>query len=231
MTKICGVLQARMGSSRLPGKALRPLAGKPLVWHMIDRMRRTEVCESIVLATTADPRNEPLIEFAKAEGLEVVREENEDDLAARIMKAVDVSGADVLLKTGGDCPLIDPAIMRAMVERAVAEDADFTSNRVRWTFPLGLSCDVVSARSVRWCHEHLTEAEDRELFALYIRDHPEQFKVVSFEHPTDLSAHGWTVDTAEDYAFVSDIFDALYVDGKCFGLDDVLAYLNARPTP
>ncbi len=226
MKNIVGVLQARMGSSRLPGKALRLLAGRPLVWHMVDRMRRTGYCETIVLATTADPGNEPLVEFAEKEGLEVVREELEDDLASRIAGAVRLTGADMILKTGGDCPLIDPATMRAMIERAVEEDADFCSNRVRWTFPLGLSCDVVSARSVLWCNENLVNPTDRELFAIWIRDHPERFRVVSFEHETDLSAYGWTVDTPEDYNAVASIFDALYHDGECFSLPDVLAHFG-----
>lgn len=229
MTRIAGVLQARMGSSRLPGKAMRPLAGKPLVWHMIDRMRRTGLCEQIVLATTTDPRNGPLIEFAQREGLAVVTEDDEDDLAARIAHAARLSGADFLLKTGGDCPLVDVDVMRSMVETAVARDADFTSNRVRWTFPLGLSCDVVSAKAVLWCDENLAKPEDRELFALYIRDHPDRFKVVSYEHEEDLSQHGWTVDTPEDFAFVAAIFETLYREGQCFSLSEVLAYLDRQP--
>lgn len=228
MTKIVGVLQARMGSSRLPGKALRPLAGKPLIWHMIDRMRRAEVCERIVLATTTDPRNAPLLEFARGEGLDVVEEPAEDDLASRIARAVRLTGADVLLKTGGDCPLVDPDVMRRMVQRAVASDGDFVSNRVRWTYPLGLSCDVVSARSVLWCDENLTSAKDRELFALYVRDNPDRFKVISFENDENLSHHAWTVDTPEDYVFVQSIFDALYRDGGCFGMQDVLQFLSTR---
>lgn len=224
--KVAGVIQARMGSTRLPGKALLPLAGRPLVWHIVDRMRRTERCESIVLATTADPRNEPLVAWAESEGLGVVQEALEDDLAARIAEAVRLTGADVLLKCGGDCPLVDPAVMRAMIDRCVAEDADFVSNRVRWTFPLGLSCDVVSARAVLWCDAHLKAAEDRELFAIWIRDHPDRFKVISHEWREDLSHHGWTVDTPEDYAFVSSLFDALYQEGACFGFEDVLGRLR-----
>ena len=115
-----------------------------------------------------------------------------------------------------------------MVERAIAADADFVSNRVRWTYPLGLSCDVVSARSVLWCDQNLTSAQDRELFAIYIRDHPERFKVISFEHTENLSHHGWTVDTPADYEFMQTIFAALYKDGDCFSMQDVLSFVTAR---
>jgi spore coat polysaccharide biosynthesis protein SpsF len=226
VSRIAGVIQARMGSTRVPGKALMPLAGKPLVWHMVDRLRRTEICEQIVLATTVDPRNEPLIAFATDQGLEVVVEDKEDDLAGRIARAARRSGADYLLKTGGDCPLIDPDVMRGMVDLAVRTQADFCSNRVRWTFPLGLSCDVVSSRAVLWCDENLTRPEDRELFALYLRDHPDDFVVRSYENDVDLSDLGWTVDTPEDYELMSDVFSALYREGSCFGMNDVLRYLK-----
>jgi spore coat polysaccharide biosynthesis protein SpsF len=195
---------------------------------MVDRMRRAECCDHIVLATTTDPRNEPLVEFAIKEGLGVVREDAEDDLAARIAAAVRLAEADLVLKVAGDCPLIDPDTMRAMVARALHEDSDFCSNRVRWTFPIGLSCDVLSARSVLWCDENLVKEEDRELFAVWIRDHPEQFKVVSFENATDLSSYAWTVDTPEDYDEVAKIFEALYRAGECFSLSDVLGYVRGK---
>ena len=226
MPKVVGVVQARMGSSRLPGKALRQLGGKPLVWHIVDRMHRADRCEAIVLATTTDPRNGPLIEYAEELGLDVVLDEIEDDLASRIARAVRASGADYVLKTGGDCPLVDPQVMAGMVDLALQTKSDFCSNRVRWSFPLGLSCDVVSSKAVLWCDQNLRKPEDRELFALYIRDHPNQFVVSSFERNVDLSDLSWTVDTPEDFVAVSRIFDALFREGECFGLNDVLRYLG-----
>lgn len=231
MTRIIGALQARMGSSRLPGKAMRPLAGKPLVWHMIDRMRRADCCEDLYLATTTDPRNDPLVAFCAAEGLNIVREPAEDDLVARIHAVVAKSGADYVLKTGGDCPLIEPAVMRGMVDTAVREQSDFCSNRVRWTFPMGLSCDVVSASAINWTHANLTKPEDRELFAVWIRDHPGQFTVTSYEQSENLSHHTWMVDTPEDYVWMQQVFDALYRPGKCFGMSDVLHYLETKQSP
>ena len=226
MPNVVGVIQARMGSSRLPGKALRPLGGKPLIWHIVDRVRRAGRCETVFLATTTDPRNEPILEFAKELGLPVVLEEIEDDIAGRIAKVVRASGADYVLKTAGDCPLVDPDVMAGMVDLALESRSDFCSNRVRWTFPLGLSCDVMSAKSVLWCDQNLEKPEERELFALFVRDRPEQFVVTSYEYKLDLSDLTWTVDTPEDYVEVSRIFDALYRDGGCFGLNDVLQFLG-----
>ena len=226
MTKVVGALQARMGSSRLPGKAMLPLAGRPLVWHMIDRMRRAGCCEEFYLATTADPQNDLLVAFCAAEGLGIVREREEDDLAARLHAVVARSGADYVLKTGGDCPLVEPAVMRGMTQTALREKSDFCSNRVRWTFPMGLSCDVLSASAIDWSHRNLRAPEDRELFATWIRDHPSQFKVTSYECAESLSHHSWMVDTPQDYLWMQEVFAALYRDGECFGMSDVLRYLK-----
>jgi len=226
--RVAAAIQARMGSSRVPGKAMLEFGGKPMLWHLIDRLRRVPGLETIVLATTADPRNDPMVAYAAAQGIPAVREPVEDDLAGRIAKVFDLVGTDHLLKVGGDCPLIDPDLLDRMVRTAVATDGDFVSNRVKWSYPLGLSADVVSRRGTRWCHENLVRAEERELFALYLRDHPAQFRVVSIENDVDLSHHGWTVDTPEDVVFMRDIFDALYVDGQVFKMNDVLAYLEGK---
>ena len=215
-----------MGSTRLPGKALKPPPRQAacLAHH---RPRGGELKFAIARYLPRRPIHETTRsrDFARAEGLDVVREPEEDDLVRRIAGAVRKTDADLVLKTGGDCPLVDPDIMRAMVETALREDADFVSNRVRWTFPLGLSCDVVSARAIHWCERNLGHPKERELFALYIREHPERFSVISHEHSEDLSHHSWTVDTAADYEFVSSIFDALYRENECFGLRDVLAHV------
>ncbi len=214
-----------MGSSRVPGKAMLDLAGHPLIWHMIDRVRRVEHIDQIVLATTVDLRNDPLVAFAETCGIPCVRAEAEDDLAERIAKAFHMTGSDYLLKVGGDCPLIDVDVLQIMADTALKDGGDFISNRVRWSYPLGLSADVVSREATLWCDKHLTKDEERELFALYLRDHPEQFKVTSIEQNEDQSHHVWTVDEPEDVPFMQDIFHNLYSEGAVFGMYDVLSYL------
>ncbi len=232
MTNIIGIIQARMGSSRVSGKAMVDLAGKPLIGHMIDRMRRVKGITELILATTGDPRNAPLIDYCNSHGLKAFAHPEENDLAGRISGAIrDVDG-DIVLKTGGDCPLIDPLVLQKMVDVAVAEeDADFVSNRVEWSYPLGLSADVISRKAIEWCDKNLTEPEDRELFAIYVRDHTERFKVLPIINDTDLSHHVWTVDEPKDLAFMQRIFDALYVKDQVFTMDDVLAFLDSEPQP
>lgn len=228
MSDVIGIIQARMGSSRVPGKAMIYLAGKPLIWHMIDRMRRVSGVGPLVLATTGDVRNGPLIEYCKSQGLDIFQHPDEDDLAGRIAGAIQEVEGDIILKTGGDCPLIDPTVLQVIVDTAhQASNADFVSNRIQWSYPLGLSADVVSRSSIEWCDQNLTEPEDRELFALYIRDHPDRFNVIPIINDTDLSHHDWTVDEPEDVIFMRRIFDALYVEGRTFGMQDVLTFLES----
>ena len=226
---IIAVVQARMGSSRVPGKAMLDLAGKPLIWHMVDRVRRVAGVGEVILATTQDPRNGPMIDFVRELGLGVYRHSEEDDLAGRVAAAIrDVPG-DMVLKVGGDCPLIDPAVLQKMVDQARLErDADFVSNRVQWSYPLGLSADVMSRRAIEWCDRNLTDSEERELFAVYVRDHPEDFMVIPIVNDRDLSHHGWTVDEPADVVFMRDVFDALYREGETFGMNDVLNYLAEK---
>ena len=216
-----------MGSSRVPGKAMIELAGKPLLWHILDRIRRVEGVSDIVVATTTKSENDILEEFANSENIFCSRHEVEDDLVGRVAQAIDGVPGDLILKAGGDCPLIDVKVLQKMVNTAVAQaGADFVSNRVKWSYPLGLSADVLSRRAIEWADRNLTQPMDRELFAVYIRDHPKQFKVVPIVNDEDLSHHTWTVDEIEDVAFVRSIFDQLYEEGEVFGMEEVLSLLN-----
>lgn len=227
---VIGLIQVRMGSSRVPGKALIDLAGKPLLWHMIDRMRRVKQIKQIVIATSTSPENFVLREFAATNGVSFYAHQGEDDLAGRVAGAVRDLQGDLILKTGGDCPLIDPCVLQKIVDIGIKEEgADFVSNRIKWSYPLGLSADLISKSAVEWADANLSTPEDREFFALRIRDHNKYFKVIPCVNDVDLSHHSWTVDEPDDIGFIQRIFSALYRDGAVFGMVDVLNYLEKNP--
>jgi spore coat polysaccharide biosynthesis protein SpsF (cytidylyltransferase family) len=225
--KIAGLVQARMGSTRLPRKVMLPLAGRPLVGHIFDRLRRVPGLSGLVLATTRDPANDPLAAFAAAEGALVFRARGEDDIAERLAGAAALAGADAILKVNGDCPLVDPAVLSLLVERYRLGDVDYVSNKIVWTWPEGLSAELIGRVALDWCDANLTTPADREFVANWIRDHGERFRVASVEGSRDLSHHRWTVDTPEDYAFMQRVFAALHPRDPVFGLDAVLAHLAA----
>ena len=111
MKKPIGILTARMGSSRVPGKAMMDLAGKPMIGRIIDRMRAVPVVDRIILATSTDLRNEPMVAYAKSIGVDVYQHPDEEDMVARIFNAIEDTDAETLLVTGGDCPLIEPELL------------------------------------------------------------------------------------------------------------------------
>jgi spore coat polysaccharide biosynthesis protein SpsF (cytidylyltransferase family) len=229
MSKFVGVVFARMGSSRVPGKAMVDLAGRPLLWHIIDRVQRVQGLGDLIFATSTEPENEPMVELAKQLGLDTFCHPVEGDVLGRIIGAIKGREGEVILKASGDCPLIDPAVLQLMVDTAIADpEADFVSNRVDWSYPLGLSCDVVSRRATEWCDANLDDVLDREHFAEYIRDSPE-FKTIPITHDPNLSRFGWTVDEPRDVEFVSALFDALYREGEVFGLEETLRYVESLP--
>lgn len=227
--QVWGLIQARMGSSRLPGKVMLPLAGHPLVWQIAQRLRSMRDLSGVVLATTEDSRNDRMVEFMKGEGATVVRSPFEDDIADRLCRALDATGANAFVKVNADCPLFDPELAQALLHRFVAANADFGTNRRRPTFPLGYSLEIVAADAIRRCNATLTSPADRELMMKWMLDHPGDFRTVSLERAEDRSDLNLCVDTPEDYRLVSGIYDALYPRRQTFGLVDVLAFLASAP--
>ena len=229
MTRLVGLVQARMGSTRFPGKVMKPLAGIPLVGRIFDRLLATPGGSGLVLSTTQDPRDDPLVEYANGRGIPTDRGPREDDIAERLHRSAGLAEAAAILKVNGDCPLIDPAIMARMTQAWLADtDLDYVSNKIVWTWPEGLSAEIISRRALAWCDDNLTEPSEREFVANWIRDHPDRFRRLSIEGQRDLSTHGWAVDTEADFEFVAGIFAALHQDGRIFGLEEVLDLLEQQ---
>ena len=226
---VFGLIQARMGSSRLPGKVMMPLAGTPLFLRIYARLSAVRGLDGIVLATTADPRNDAMAALAERHGLLVARWAEEDDIAGRLNLALDVTGAEAFLKINADCPLADPAVMQAVLDAFLAAgDADFAGNGIEPSYPLGYTVELISARALRWCQENLHSADDRELTIKWIKEHPDRFPAISLRSETDRSDLNLTVDTPEDYALMTEIYDALQPVEPGFGMAAVLDYLATR---
>ena len=225
--RVIGVIQARMGSTRLPGKVLLPLNGRPIIGHIRDRLDATGCVGEVVVATTADPRNDALATWAEGEGLRCIRHPGEDDIAGRMALVFAETGADAMLKCNGDCPLVDPSIMRQMVMAFEANAGlDYLSNKVRFTFPIGMSVEIIGRHAIEWCDRNLSDPVDRELICNLIRDDRPRFKVASFELSEDLSRYSLMVDEPHEYEEMAKLFDNLGQASHLFGLVPVLAFLG-----
>ena len=228
MKNLVGVIQARMGSKRLPGKVMRPLAGKPLIGHIHKRIASCSGVKSVVLATTNDPLNDPLVEYCEKLGLEVFRHTIEDDIATRLYQSAKISGADAILKINADCPLVDPKIIQKHITAFFANDKfDYISNKIEWTLPEGYSLEIISFKALQWCARNLADSVDRELVANWIKDNQQRFNQLSIME--DFTGHqnfpSCSVDTPEDYKLISKIFDDLYYENALFGWESVREWL------
>jgi spore coat polysaccharide biosynthesis protein SpsF len=227
--RIVCTIEARMTSSRLPGKVLMRAAGKPLLEHMIDRLKRARTLDEIVIATTEDAASDPLEELAERLGVGCFRG-SEDDVLARVLGAAHAYDADVIVETTGDSPLVDPAIVDHVVERFADGGVDYCSNVLEPTFPPGMDAQVFPTAVLEDVASRTNDPTDREHVSLYIYEHPERYKLRSVvsERPEygDLRL---CVDTAEDYELIRAIFETLYPVNPHFGLAEILALIDARP--
>jgi spore coat polysaccharide biosynthesis protein SpsF len=206
MKTLC-VLQARMGSSRLPGKVVAELGGRPALAFMLDRLARLAV-DQLVVATSTAAADARVEEVAKEKGVTVVRGP-EDDVLARFIVALDAYPAMQVVRLTGDCPLMDPALVATALEVHAREGADYTSNTVVRTFPDGLDVEVVTAAALREAYEEAVDPAEREHVTPFVYRRPDRYRLAGFESGDDLGAERWTLDTAADLERIRDIVDQL----------------------
>lgn len=230
MAAVLAVLQARTSSSRLPGKVLAPILGRPMILHQIDRVRRAKTLDGLVLATSRDASDDALADLVASEGVAVHRGALEDVLA-RFVGAVEAAApaAGHLVRLTGDCPLADPAVIDAVVRHHLATGADYTSNALTPTFPDGLDVEVVRRPVLVLAEEEARLASEREHVTSFVRSRPERFALAEHRSPVDRSALRWTVDTPADLAFVRAVYEALHPADPAFDTAAVLALLVRRP--
>lgn len=221
------IIQARMGSSRLPGKILEPLAGKPVLQRVIERVAASNAFAQVVVATTDREIDDVAADKAAAFGATVVRGD-EDDVLSRFGLAAEASRAEAIMRITADCPLIDPEVLAAMVERFAVGDADLVSNCVRRSFPRGLDAELFSRQALDTMLAEASAPAEREHVTPFLYAHPERFRIVSHEGSEDLSGYRLTLDTPEDFVLLERIFSAT-PDPDAIRLDEVVALLRAHP--
>ena len=227
---ILAILQARMSSTRLPGKVLRPLAGAPMVLRQIERTNRSRRIDRLVVATSDDRTDDVLTDVLEAKGAEVFRGPLEDVLG-RYAGALQAKGpADHVVRMTADCPFIDWQVIDAVIEAHLAADVDYTANTWgRRSFPKGLDVDIVKAAVLAEAAAEASDPYEREHVLPFIYGHPERYRLQGFEQARDEGDVRWTVDFPEDFEFASTVYDALYPHDPAFTTDDVRRLIAERP--
>ena len=227
MTRTVAIIQARTGSTRLPGKVLLPLLDAPLLVHVVRRVARASSVDATVVATTTMAGDDAIAELAAREGWLVSRG-SEMDLLDRYLGAARAHDAERVIRITSDCPLIDPAVIDEVVAALESADADYASNTLEpRTFPRGLDVEAMTMAALEAADRADHDPASREHATPYLYRHPERFRLAGVRLAEDLSAHRWTVDTPEDYELVRRIYDALGRDD--FGWREALAVVRANP--
>lgn len=234
---VIATIEARMTSRRLPGKVLLEACGKPMLELMIERVRRIEYLDDIVVATTVNGTDQPIVDLCRALGVKVFRG-SEDDVLARVLGAARANGADVIVELTGDCPLIDPSVATQVVEFYLIHGFDYVSNdHLRTakslaydTYPWGMDTQVFSTAVLARADIETDDPEDREHVSRYIIREP-KFTHTIITAPPDLRRPEliFTLDEPADYSVIKSVFERLYSRNPAFSIRDVIALMDADP--
>lgn len=199
--KVVAIVQARMGSTRLPGKMMMEIIGKPIIAYVIEQVKKTRMVNEVWLATTISPEDDVLKVWTDNNQVRCFRG-SVNDVLDRYYKTAVISSADVVVRITGDCPLIDASIIDQIVERYIKEGGDYVCNTQPPTFPDGLDTEVFSFVVLEQTWREARLKSEREHVTPYIWKHPDLFLIKNIVHYPDLSEYRWTLDTKEDFEFI-----------------------------
>lgn len=235
---VIAVLQARMSSTRLPGKVLLRVCSKPMLQHQIERVRRSRLISTLVIATSTDLSDDAVATLCEDLQVPVYRG-SLDDVLDRMVRAAQPYRPQWLVRLTGDCPLADPAVIDEVIAAARDHDVDYASNTLEPTFPDGLDVECIRFAALEQAWREATKPSEREHVTPFVHTRPGRYKLHGVRHSSDCSALRWTVDEAADFVFVSQVFEHLYPANPEFSMQDVfdllarfpaLSALNARHT-
>lgn len=228
--KIVATIEARMTSSRLPGKVLLEALGRPMLHHLVRRLRAAPSIQEIVLATTVNTTDDVLVEFAEQEGIRVYRG-SEDDVMGRVVGAGEMAEADVLVEITGDCPIIDPDLVEQTIRMFLAHQVAYVANSHIKTYPDGMDTQVFRLETLQQSAAMTSHPLDREHVSLHIRNHPELFPHAYLIAPPSLHAPelGLTLDEPADYELIRRIIEHFGESKPLFSCLDVLRLLETNP--
>jgi glutamate-1-semialdehyde 2,1-aminomutase len=202
--KVVAIIQARMGSTRLPNKVMKPVNDVPLIELLINRLSKAVLVDQILVATSDDIKNQPLAHHVESLGY-VCAKGSETDVLDRYLKAAHASCADIVIRITGDCPLVDPDLVDEMIRQFQSKHVDYLCNNYPPTYPDGLDIEVFSFSALQKASQEATKSFDREHVTPYLRN-PSQFNIATHTHTEDLSGLRWTVDEANDFEVIENVF-------------------------
>lgn len=233
---ITAIIQARMSSTRLPQKVMADISGKPMLWHVINRVRHAQMVEKIIIATIENDENKKILDIASAMGIDVFAG-SENDVLDRYYQAAKQYNADIIVRVTGDCPLVDPQIIDKATGYFLKNHYDYVSTghiinkeNTGSNYPDGLDTEVCSFKALEKAWQEAKLSSEREHVTSYIWSHPELFKIKGLnKRGKDLSHLRWTVDEARDLKFIREVYRRLHKKNSIFYMEDILKLLEKNP--
>ena len=228
---VIAIIQARLGSTRLPGKVLKKILGKPMLERMIERLKRSKTIDKIVIATTDNPEDKKVADLAKKIGIDYYQGSENDVLDRYYRAAKKFKTGDIIVRLTGDCPLMDSRVVDQVVNfyKKNKKKFDYVSNVRPPTFPDGMDMEVFSFESLERAWQNAELQSEREHVTAYIYKHPEIFRIGNLHYKKDFSNLRLTVDNKEDLMLVRKIFQILYKKNNNFTLEDILELSENQP--
>jgi spore coat polysaccharide biosynthesis protein SpsF len=230
--KISCIIQARVGSTRLPSKILLDVSGKEILTHVLERVLRATKIDDVVVATTTNSIDSRVVDLAQNFGHErvFVYRGSEEDVLDRYYQAAKMRDSDVVVRITSDCPLIDWELLDNVVHEFDKGDYDYVSNVLtKRTYPRGLDVEVFSIAVLENMWKSCDKKREREHVTTYVRENPSLFKTMNYEQETDLSDLRWTVDEEDDLKLIKIIYEELYHRKPDFNTEDILELIKERP--
>jgi spore coat polysaccharide biosynthesis protein SpsF (cytidylyltransferase family) len=221
---VVAIIQARMASTRLPGKILEEIEGKTMLLRVYERA--VKGVGKALIATSTEASDDAVEAYCKKNNIPYFRGHHSDVLK-RYHDAAEFAKADVIVRITSDCPLIDPVITKKTVDAFLAGDYDYGSNIHPPTYPDGLDTEVFTMAALKKAHAEAKLPSEREHVTFYFPSHPEMFRLHSIKGEKDYSSHRWTVDKPEDLRFVRAVY--AHFGTKEFGMNDVIDLLEKQP--
>ena len=219
-----------MGSNRLPGKVLKEIMNRPMLQYQIERMKRSETLDDIVIATTTKEIDKAIVEFCQKLKINYYCG-SEDDVLARYYEAASKFHASVIVRITSDCPIIDHRVIDKVVKYYLMEKEkyDYVSNTLERTFPRGMDTEIFSYKALKEAHSEACMKFQREHVTPFIFQNPKRYRLANITYPENLSHHRWTVDKMEDLLLIKNIIEHIYPEKHDFSLEDTLEILNMFP--
>jgi spore coat polysaccharide biosynthesis protein SpsF len=226
--RIVTIIQARMGSARLPGKVMKDLGGETVLARVVRRVRRATLMGEVTVATTTEPSDDVILQECRRLSVQVFRGA-QDDVLDRYYCATQLAKAEAIIRITSDCPLIEPAISDKTVLKFLDEQPDYASNALERTYPRGLDTEVMTREALARAWQQAQQPYQRVHVTPYIYENPSRFRILSVTGETDYSSHRWTLDTAEDLTFLRAVYARMGNDDH-FTWHDVLTVLDKDPS-